>query len=156
MIENEPPELFWGPYLAYKCLKSLKNQPWPPQGLPRDAKGRPEASREPLWGLLGCIFDPQRPHFGAMLPSFLSFLPLVLSSPSFLASFHFFLPPSFVPLLPSSPSFPARKQRHQETKNASNQETKQPRNQLILGRRVPALALTIRRFCEELKDYLRN
>ena len=126
-----------GPLFGLQVLKIAKKSALAPP------RASPEASREPVWGLLGCIFDPQRPHFGAMLPSFLAFLPLVLSSPSFLASFHFFLPPSFVPLLPSYHSSPPRKQRHHEAKNASNEETNQPSSQLILGRRVPALALTV-------------
>merc|ERR1711898_45664 len=109
MLENEPPKLFLGPDLAENHPKSLKNQPGPPQGPP----GTPTAAQRPpgidlgafwapFWGLLGCIFEPPRSSIlGAMLPSFLAFLPF----------------------FPASPFFPPRKQRHQAANNASNRET---------------------------------
>ena len=83
--------------------------PRAPQGPPRDAKGRP------VWGLLGCIFEPPRGSIlGAMLPSFLAFLPCFfpLLPSSLLRS-----SPSFLPFLPP-----------QETKTPRSQERKQPRN----------------------------
>ena len=113
---------FWALIWAKIIQNRFKNQPWPPQGPP----GTPTAAQRPpgidlgaFWapfgGLLGCIFEPPRGSIlGAMLPSFLAFLPC------------------FFPLLPSSllrsspsclPFLPPRKQRHQEAKNASNRET---------------------------------
>ena len=129
-------DLFWG----RKCLKmSLRSSFWaliwtkivqnrqktslvPPQGPP----GTPKAAQRPpsidlgalwapFWSLLGCIIEPTGGSIlGAMLPSFLAFLPC------------------FFPLLPSSllrsslsclPFLPP-----QETKTPSSQQRKQPRN----------------------------
>jgi len=131
---------FLDPFRGRKCLKmSLQSSFWaliwpkiiqnrskislaPPQGPP----GTPTAAQRPpgidlgafwapFWGLLGCIFEPPRGSIlGAMLPSFLAFLPC------------------FFPLLPSSllrsslsclPFLPP-----QETKTPSSQQRKQPRN----------------------------
>ncbi len=69
----------------------------------------------PFWGLLGCIFEPPRGSIlGAMLPSFLAFLPCFfpLLPSSLLRS-----SPSCLPFLPP-----------QETKTPRSQERKQPRN----------------------------
>ena len=136
---------FLDPFQGQKCLKmSLQNSFWaltwatsaqkrskislgPPKGPP----GTPTAAQRPpgmdlgafwapFWGLLGCILEPPRGSIlGAMLPYFLSFL----------ASFHFFLPHSFVPLLPASPFFTpgsndSKKPRTQATEKRSNPETR--------------------------------
>ena len=53
----------WAPTWA---PKSLKNPTWAPPSRPRDAKGRPEASREPFLGLQGSIWS----YFGLILEPF--------------------------------------------------------------------------------------
>ena len=131
---------FLDPFQGQKCLKmSLQSSFWAliwaksapnlskislgppkgPPGTPTAAQRRPGidlgAFWAPFWGLLGCIFEPPRGStLGAMLPSFLAFLPC------------------FFPLLPSSllrsspsclPFLPL-----QATKTPRSQERKQPRN----------------------------
>ena len=124
MLQNDPPELFLGPDLGYNRPKSLKNQPWPPQGPPRDTNGRPEASRH-RFGSLFCSFlgpfglhfrTPQRLHSG----SDVTLLPRL---PSLLLSTSSFLTLSFLSFLRSLASPPPKKQRHER-----NPERKQPRN----------------------------
>ena len=116
---------FWALIWPKIVQNRSKNQPGPPPGPP----GTPTAAQRPpgidlgafwapFWCFWGCIFEPHRGSIlGAMLPSFLAFLPC-----------HFFLPHSFVPLLPASPFFPPRnketkKPRTQATKKLSNPET---------------------------------
>ena len=128
IVENEPPELFCGPYLAYKCLKSLENPPWPPKGPP----GTPKAAQRPPGSQFGAFWGAFSTPRGHMLercyppssPSFLSFFPLL---PSLLLSTSSFLPPSFLSFLPPLPSPPGnkdtKKPRTQATKKLSNPET---------------------------------
>ena len=93
-----------------------------PPRAPRDANGRPEASRHRFGSLLGTFLGPFGVHFRT--PQRLhsgSDVTLLPHLPSLLLSTSSFLTPSFLSFLPplSSP---------QETMTPRSQERKQPRN----------------------------
>ena len=132
--------IFLDPFQGRKCLKlSLQSSFWaliwakifqnrskislgPPRA-PRDANGRPEASRHRFGSLLGSFLKPFGVHFRT--PQRLhsgSDVTLLPHLPSLLLSTSSCLTPAFLSFLPPLSS-PPRKQRHQEAKNASNRET---------------------------------
>ena len=126
---------FLGPFWGRKCFKislrssqnHFKNQLWPPRGPP----GTPTAAQRPpgidlgafwapFWCFWRCIFEPPRGSIlGAMLPSFLAFLPCFfpLLPSSLLRS-----SPSCLPFLPPR-NKETKKPRTQATKKLSNPET---------------------------------
>ena len=113
---------FWALIWAKIVQNHSKISLGPPKAPPRDANGRPEASRHRFGSLLGTFLGPFGVHFRT--PQRLhsgSDVALLPRLPSLLLSTSSFLTPSFLSFLPplSSP---------QETMTARSQERKQPRN----------------------------